>query len=304
MDAYLPFRSDLASDPADQSYLRVIGRLRSSVTIPQAQQEMDMIATQIRASYSTFADPPLTLQVVPLQGDVVRNIRPALLALFGGAGLVLLIACVNVANLLLVRANERTLEMALRTAMGAERGRLIRQLLTESVLLSCCGAVAAIGLGWWALRLILAMQPKEMERFSAIQMDPVVFALTFALAIATGLAFGLVPAFGTGKVDLVRTLKETRQAGTRSGQRQRNLQRQLAIYSQRMHCPGVDSLRSLARVVSNGNRERRIEPRTIELSNENKPQGPGEENHVRKILDLPGVGYSLQLNRTFSLGHI
>jgi putative ABC transport system permease protein len=223
MDAYVPFRSDLASDPADQSYLRVIGRLRSGVTIPQAQQEMDTLAAQIRAEYSTFADPPLTLQVVPLQGDVVRNIRPALLALFGGAGLVLLIACVNVANLLLVRANERTLEMALRTAMGAERGRLIRQLLTESLLLSCCGAVAAIGLGWWALKLILAMQPKEMERFSAIQMDPLVFLFTFALAIATGLAFGLVPAFGTGKVDLARTLKETRQAGTRSGRRHRNL---------------------------------------------------------------------------------
>ncbi len=223
MDAYVPFRSNLASSPADQSYLRVIGRLRDGVTIAQAQQEMDTLAGQIRAEYNTFADPPLTLQVVPLQGDVVRNIRPALLALFGGAGLVLLIACVNVANLLLVRANERTLEMALRTALGAGRGRLIRQLLTESVLVSCCGAVVALSFGWFALRLVLAMQPKEMERFSAIQMNPPVFAFTFAVAIVAGVLFGLAPAFGTRKLDLTRSLKDSRQTGIRNGRRQRNL---------------------------------------------------------------------------------
>jgi putative ABC transport system permease protein len=223
MDAYVPFRSNLASDPADQSYLRVIGRLRNGVTVAQAQQEMDALAGQIRAEYKTFADPPLTLQVVPLQGDVVRNIRPALFALFAGTGLVLLIACVNVANLLLVRANERTLEMALRTAMGAGRGRLIRQLLTESVLVSCCGAVAALGFGWCALRLVLAVQPKEMERFSAIQMNPTVFAFTFAVAIVAGVLFGLSPALSTRKLDLAVSLKDTRQTGTRSGVRQRNL---------------------------------------------------------------------------------
>jgi putative ABC transport system permease protein len=184
---------------------------------------MDALAGQIRAEYKTFADPPLTLQVVPLQGDVVRNIQPALLALFAGAGLVLLIACVNVANLLLVRANERTLEMALRTALGAGRGRLIRQLLTESLLVSCCGAVAALGFGWCALRLVLAMQPKEMERFSAIQMNPPVFAFTFAVAIIAGVLFGLSPALSTRKLDLAVSLKDTRQTATRSGGRQRNL---------------------------------------------------------------------------------
>jgi putative ABC transport system permease protein len=223
MDAYVPFRSNLAGDPADQSYLRVIGRLRGGVTIAQAQQEMDTLAGQIRAEYSTFADPPLSLQVVPLQGDVVRNIRPALLALFGGAGLVLLIACVNVASLLLVRANERSLEMALRTALGAGRARLIRQLLTESILLSCCGGVAALAFGWCALRLVLAMQPKEMERFTAIQMNAPVFAFTFAVAIVIGALFGLAPALGTKNLDLARSLKDNRQTGTRSGRRQRNL---------------------------------------------------------------------------------
>lgn len=223
MDAYVPFRSNLAGDPADQSYLRVIGRLRGGVSIAQAQQEIDTLAGQIRAEYAAFADPPLSLQVVPLQGDVVRKIKPALLALFGGAGLVLLIACVNVANLLLVRANERSLEMALRTALGAGWGRLMRQLLTESILLSCCGGVAALGFGWCALRLVLAMQPKEMERFSAIQMNPPVFAFTFAIAIVVGALFGLAPALGTRKLELARSLKDNRQTGTRSGRRQRNL---------------------------------------------------------------------------------
>src|SRR6267378_688623 len=198
MDAFIPFRSHLASDPPDQGYLRLIGRLRDGVTIPQAQQEMEAIAAHLRSKFTTFVEPPLGLQVVPLQGDLVRNIRPALLALFGGAGLVLLMACANVTNLLLSRANERTREITLRAAMGAGRGRLILQLLTESVLLFCCGAAAAISFGWGALRMLLAMQPKEMERLSAIQMDMTVFVFTFAVAIGGGLLFGLAPALEAG----------------------------------------------------------------------------------------------------------
>ena len=223
MDAFVPFRSQLASDPPDQSYLRVIGRLHDAVTVPQAQNELETIAAHLRSKYTTFVDPPLGLQVVPLQGDLVRNIRPALLALFGGAGLVLLIACANVANLLLSRANERTREITLRTAMGAGRGRLIRQLLTESVLLFCCGGAAATSFGWGALQLLLALQPKEMERLSAIQMDAPVFVFTFAVAIGGGLLFGMAPALGAGKLDLAKSLKEARQTGSLGSRRHRNL---------------------------------------------------------------------------------
>ena len=223
MDAFVPFRTQLASDPPDQSYLRLVGRLRDGVSIPQAQQEMETIAAHLRSKFTAFVEPPLGLQVVPLQGDLVRNIRPALLTLFGGAGLVLLIACANVANLLLSRANERTREITLRTAMGAGRGRLIRQLLTESVLLFCCGAVAALVFGWGALRLLLAMQPKEMERLSAVQIDTAVFAFTFAVAITAGLLFGLAPALGAGKIDLARSLREARQTASPASRRHRNL---------------------------------------------------------------------------------
>ena len=223
MDTFVPFRSQLASDPPDQSYLRVIGRLHDAVTVPQAQNELETIAAHLRSQYTTFVDPPLGLQVVPLQGDLVRNIRPALLALFGGAGLVLLIACANVANLLLSRANERTREITLRTAMGAGRGRLIRQLLTESVLLFCCGGAAATSFGWGALQLLLALQPKEMERLSAIQMDAPVFVFTFAVAIGGGLLFGMAPALGAGKLDLAKSLKEARQTSSLASRRNRNL---------------------------------------------------------------------------------
>ena len=223
MDAFVPLRSSLASDPPDQSYLRVIGRLRDGATIPLAQQEIEMIAAHLRSKFTTFAEPPLNLQVVALQRDLVRNIRPALLALFGGAGLVLLIACTNVANLLLSRANERTREITLRIAVGAGRGRLIRQLLTESVLLFCCGAVAAISFGWGALHLLLAMQPKEMERLAAIRMDTPVFAFTFAIAIVGGLLFGLAPALGAHRIDLARSLKEARPTGHPASRRHRQV---------------------------------------------------------------------------------
>jgi putative ABC transport system permease protein len=208
MDAFIPFLSDLARDPRDQSYIRVIGRLRKGVTFAQAQTEADELAAQLRSEFGEFAEQSLGLQVVPLHGDVVRNLRPALLALFAGVGFILLIACGNVANLLLALASERQREITLRTAMGAPRGRVVRQLLTESVLLACLGGAAALAVGWGALKLLLVMRPVELERLGAIELDWTALAFTFGVSVVAGVFFGLAPALGAAKINLVETLKK------------------------------------------------------------------------------------------------
>ncbi|HEY4817858.1 MAG TPA: ABC transporter permease [Candidatus Acidoferrum sp.] len=223
IDAFVPFASNLAEDPRDQCYIRVIGRLRKGVAIPQAQAELDSIATQLRSEFTVFSEQALGLQVVPLHGDVVRNVRPALLTLFGGVSLVLLIACANVANLLLSRANERQREITLRTAVGAARGRVIRQLLTESILLSCLGGAAALLLGSWAMNLLLSLRPAGMEGLVATAFNLPVFGFTLALSVLAGILFGLAPALGTTKLNLVDSLKEGGRTVTAGRQRIRNV---------------------------------------------------------------------------------
>src|SRR4030088_3457889 len=126
MDAFIPFPTDIAKNPADQSYIRVIGRLRAGATFAQAQSDAEELSAQLRSGFAAFCDQSLGLQIVPLHGDVVRNLRPALLALFVGVAIILLIACANVANLLLSLATERQKEITLRAAMGASRRRIIR----------------------------------------------------------------------------------------------------------------------------------------------------------------------------------
>jgi putative ABC transport system permease protein len=145
VDVFTTLRGDLAKFSRTTGYIRMLGRLRPSATFAQAQQEADGIASQLRAAYKDFSDQDLRIRVVSLQADDVRNVRHSLLALFGGVGLVLLIACVNVANLLLARATGRTREITVRTALGASATRLIRQMLTESILLSAAGGALALG---------------------------------------------------------------------------------------------------------------------------------------------------------------
>jgi putative ABC transport system permease protein len=208
MDVYIPFPSDLAKQPADQGYIRVIGRLKQGVTFEQAQSEADEMAAQLRAQFPAFSEEGLKLRVVPLHGDVVRNLRTALLALFSGVGFVLLIACANVANLLLSRASQRQREVTLRIAMGATRGRVIRQLLTESVLLSCIGGAAAVLVGAWALKLLLVLRPQEMERLGTIDLDLTAFGFTLAISVIAGILCGVAPALRATRVNLVESLKE------------------------------------------------------------------------------------------------
>ena len=185
----------------------VIGRLKPGVDVASARTEVKTIATRLAERYpNSNAKQSMTLE--PLLDAVVGEMRPALLLLLGAVALVLLIACANVANLLLARAASRQKEIAVRLAMGATRGRLLRQLLTESVLLSILGAVAGVGLAFLGLRALLASLPGNVPRADEIGIDASVLAFTAAVAVLTGLAFGIVPASRALSTRLHEPLKE------------------------------------------------------------------------------------------------
>ncbi|MGA8409538.1 MAG: ABC transporter permease, partial [Candidatus Acidiferrales bacterium] len=214
VDLYTPLGFASAT-PDGPSYLRTIGLLRAGANFSQAQSEFGEIAAQLRRTVPSFDDQKLSLHVAPLRDDDVRNVRRTLLLLFGGVAFVLLIACANVANLLLARSSYRLRETTVRLAIGAPRSRIIRQLLTESIVLGLTGGVAAIGVGWLALKGLLALRPESLLRLGSIQLNPAVFAYTLAISLLTGVVFGIAPAFAASRVDLRGTLKSGgRVAGT------------------------------------------------------------------------------------------
>jgi predicted permease len=213
VDLFMPLGFNSAK-PDGPNYLRTIGRLRPGANFLQAQSESDLIAAELRRTVPVFDDEKLSLHVAPLQDDDTRNVRRTLLLLFGGVALVLLIACANVANLLLARSGYRMRETTIRAAIGAARSRILRQLLTESIVLALCGGIAAIAVGWFALKGLLALRPESLLRLGSIELNPAVFAYTLAISILTGIVFGLAPAFAASRVDLLEGLKNsTRIAG-------------------------------------------------------------------------------------------
>jgi predicted permease len=222
IDVWRPFGDDIARRPRDLGFLRMIGRLRPGVGLPEAQAELDSIAAALRKEFREYGEPGIALTVEPLQRDAVREARPILLALFGGVALVTLIACANVANLLLARAARRDREIALRAALGATGGRIARQLLTESVLVALLGGAAGLAVGWGALRLLLALRPASLARVESAGLSPAVVAFTFGLSTLVGVLSGLAPALAARRLALSRGL-HARGAAAGSGRAQRAL---------------------------------------------------------------------------------
>ena len=201
--------------------LTVIARIKPDVTLQQAREDMDIVASNLEKQYPSSntgnrvsITPALENALGNRPGDV--SIRPALLVLLGAVGFVLLIACANVANLLLARASTRQKEIAIRTALGASRGRIIRQLLTESILLSVVGGALGLLLARWGVKLIIAISPNSIPRSREIDLDIRVLAFTIGVSLLTGIVFGLVPALQASKPDLNETLKDAGRGSTGS----------------------------------------------------------------------------------------
>ncbi|HJY27374.1 MAG TPA: ABC transporter permease [Pyrinomonadaceae bacterium] len=208
-ELWVPMTFDVNPDMKQRKahFLRPIGRLKPGVTLLQAQADTDVIAAQLAEQFPD-SNTGWNLRLLSLREQLVGSSRTTVFILFGAVGLVLLIACANVANLLMVRAAARQKEIALRTALGASRLRIIRQMLTESLLLSILGGALGALLAIWGVQLLVSLSADSLPRTVDVRIDATVLAFTLLISVVTGLLFGLAPAFRTTKVNLSDSLKD------------------------------------------------------------------------------------------------
>jgi predicted permease len=200
-------------------YLALIGRLAPTASVAAASNDLNTLAKQFVRDYpETYGQSKtLAVTVTPLPDQLLGKTRPYLLALLGAVGFVLLIACVNVANLLLARGEARRKELAIRTALGASRGRLARQVMTESVLYAIVGGAIGVLLAWWGQRALRALGPESIPRLAEVGIDGGVLLFALLVTTATGILFGVIPALRGSRGDTIRTLREGGKTSSQSG---------------------------------------------------------------------------------------
>ena len=301
IDAPAEFYRPVAEPPDEKQrasrHLRAIARLKPGVTLEQAQSEMDLIARQLTQEHPT-TNAGGGVHLVLLREDLIGRVRPALLMLFGAVAFVLLIACANVGNLLLARSTARHKEIAIRAALGAGRNRLVRQFLTESLLLSIAGGVFGILVAVWGASLLEAASAKVLPVLGHIEVDATVLAFTALVSVLTGVLFGIVPAWRASRPDLNETLSDggrhSGAASTRSPLRSALVVAEVALALVLLICAGL-LIKSVMRLrdVDPGFKPDHVVTMNVWLPSAKYPKAPDWNSFFHRMIDrieaLPGV---------------